>query len=187
MTNAQATYDNSLTDAIANIASKKIGDVSYSDTVNNFMSEYFSDVSTSGMTFADKIEYITDHIDNVSSMTDQITAYKINSEISAAEISPYGDGDLLGNAAQQNTANTAASSGGMAASTILFIAGGVMLLYSALMIGYTVDDYYNPTYEDIPLSMVDMIETQYGDRYIKYDVVREAEAKKNGVNLCRSS
>ena len=180
MTNAQATYDNSLTDAIANIASKKIGNVSYSDTVNNFMSEYFSDVSTSGMTFADKVEYITDHISDVTSTTDQLTAYKINSEISATEISPYGNGDILGNAAQQNTANTAASSGGMATSTILFIAGGVMLLYSALMIGYTIDDYYNPTYEDIPLSMVDMIETQYGDRYVKYDVVREAEAKKNG-------
>ena len=41
--------------------------------------------------------------------------------------------------------------------------------------------YYNPGYDDIPLSMVDMLETQYGDRYIKYDVVREAEEKKDGV------
>ena len=63
---------------------------------------------------------------------------------------------------------------------IFFVAGGVMMIYSVCNILATVYSYYNPDYEDIPLSMVDLVETQDGDRYIKYDVVYEAEARKKG-------
>ena len=46
--------------------------------------------------------------------------------------------------------------------------------------GVSVYNYYNPSYDDIPTAMVDLIETKDGDRYIKYDVVYEAEAQKDG-------
>ena len=62
----------------------------------------------------------------------------------------------------------------------LYILGGAMMLYAAYNLGYTVHSYYNPEYEDIPIAMVDLIVTDDGDRYIKYDVVYEAEPREKG-------
>ena len=45
---------------------------------------------------------------------------------------------------------------------------------------YEIETEYHPDYEDIPLSMVDLIDTIDGDRYIKYDVVLEAETNDKG-------
>ena len=66
------------------------------------------------------------------------------------------------------------------ASTLMMVAGGIMLLYSAVGLGLTVLNYYNPDYEDIPVALVDLIETEDGDRYIKYDAVLEAEEREKG-------
>jgi hypothetical protein len=62
----------------------------------------------------------------------------------------------------------------------LYIAGAAATAYSAYSIGKKIYDYYNPTYDAVPEAMVDLIRTQDGDRYIKYDVVLEAKAKKDG-------
>jgi hypothetical protein len=59
------------------------------------------------------------------------------------------------------------------------VVGGALLLYSAVNTAMTVFNYYHPEYEDIPIALVDRIETVDGDRYIKYDAVFEAEAKPN--------
>jgi hypothetical protein len=62
-------------------------------------------------------------------------------------------------------------------STVLkgcFVIGGIMLVASALKLGYSAWHYYHPDYDDIPTAMVDLINTADGDRYIKYDVVYEA-------------
>lgn len=90
-------------------------------------------------------------------------------------------------AAEQSTQNTiesaaSSSSGGISAvSGMLFIAGGVMMLYSAFRLGKTIYDYYHPNYEDVPTAMVDLVTTADGDRYIKYDVVYNAETNEDGV------
>ena len=63
----------------------------------------------------------------------------------------------------------------------IYIVGGALIFYSALSIGLTVYNYYNPDYEDIPTAMVDIINTDDGDNYIKYDVVYEAIPRKKGV------
>ena len=55
------------------------------------------------------------------------------------------------------------------------------MLYSAFRLGKTVYDHYHPTYEDVPLSMVDLVDTVDGDRFIKYDVVYNAETNEDGV------
>lgn len=60
-------------------------------------------------------------------------------------------------------------------TTFLFIAGGIVMLTSAVIRGISIYNYYHPEYDDIPTSMVDVIDTVDGDRYIKYDVVYEAE------------
>ena len=62
----------------------------------------------------------------------------------------------------------------------LFVVGGALMIYSAYNILSTVYYYYNPEYDDVPIAMVDMIETTDGDRYIKYDVVFEAKTRNDG-------
>jgi hypothetical protein len=78
-------------------------------------------------------------------------------------------------------AATSSSSGIGGVTVFLFIVGGIMMLYSAYNLGKTVYDFYHPTYEDVPLSMVDLVDTVDGDRFIKYDVVYNAETNEDGV------
>ena len=65
----------------------------------------------------------------------------------------------------------------------LYVVGGIMALVSAIRVGYSVWHYYHPNYDDIPTAMVDLIDTVDGDRYIKYDVVYEAEPKDDGTYI----
>ena len=83
--------------------------------------------------------------------------------------------------ARKASEKTAQTVNGMQAFTrALYIVGGVSFLISAITMGISIYNYYNPSYEDIPTAMVDLIKTADGDRYIKYDVVYEAEAKSDG-------
>ena len=78
------------------------------------------------------------------------------------------------------TAVESTSSGITFFSGFILVAGGIMMLYSALNLAMTVYNYYHPDYDDIPIAMVDLIETVDGDRYIKYDAVLEAETNADG-------
>ena len=82
-------------------------------------------------------------------------------------------------AASEKTAETVSSMTGL--THAIYVASGVSLLVSAITMGVSIYNYYNPTYDDIPTAMVDLIDTADGDRYIKYDVVFEAEAKNDGT------
>ena len=62
----------------------------------------------------------------------------------------------------------------------MYVVGGLMALASAIKLGIGIWNYYHPEYDDIPTTMVDLIDTKDGDRYIKYDVVLEAEEKEDG-------
>ena len=62
----------------------------------------------------------------------------------------------------------------------LYVLGGAALIYSVVSITMQIYDYYHPAYDAIPMAMVDLIDTEDGDRYIKYDVVCEAVAKPDG-------
>jgi hypothetical protein len=65
----------------------------------------------------------------------------------------------------------------------MYLVGGALMLYSAYDIIRDIVNYYNPDYDDVPVSMVELVKTVDGDRYIKYDVVYEAEAReKNGYS-----
>ena len=61
-----------------------------------------------------------------------------------------------------------------------FIIGGIMMLISAAKLGYSAWHYYHPSYDSIPIAMVDLIDTVDGDRYIKYDVAYEIKPRSNG-------
>ena len=62
----------------------------------------------------------------------------------------------------------------------IYAVGGLMSLLSAIRLGIGIYNYYHPEYTDIPTAMVDLINTPDGDRYIKYDVVYEAEYNEDG-------
>ena len=75
-------------------------------------------------------------------------------------------------------ASTMTISGGMIA---LYAVSGIMLLYTAFSLGMTIHNYYHPDYTDVPLALVDVIGTDDGDRYIKYDIVYDAETNEDGI------
>ncbi len=66
---------------------------------------------------------------------------------------------------------------------MLYVVSAALMLYSAYSLGTTVWNYYNPDFSDIPVAIVDLIETPDGDRYIKYDAALCAETNDNGVYL----
>ena len=83
--------------------------------------------------------------------------------------------------AQEAAQNTTEAVNKMTGFTnALYIAGGVSMIISAICLGVSVYNYYNPSYDDIPTAMVDLIDTVDGDRYIKYDVVFEVEVQSDG-------
>ena len=130
----------------------------------------------SGYNFEEKVKFLEEFFsrnpahelaDDFDNMTDQLADY-IQHESG------------LESALNKARTATAAAKDGMGLVYGLYIAGGIMMIASAITLGISVYNYYNPTYSDIPTAMVDLINTADGDRYIKYDVVYEAEAKEDG-------
>ena len=78
-------------------------------------------------------------------------------------------------------ANAGQSKAALFGTGFLYIVSGVMMIYSAYSLGMTVYNYYHPDYDDVPIALVDLIKTVDGDRYIKYDVVYNAEVNEEGV------
>lgn len=68
---------------------------------------------------------------------------------------------------------------GMITAT-MYIISGITMLYTAISIGLNVYDYYHPEYEAIPTALVDIIDTEDGDRYIKYDAVTTVDVNEEG-------
>ena len=180
LVNAKNAFEAKLNNSLNAVANQQVGFGNTSncgDFLNQMMSKYFEEMDAGSMTFSNKFTYIQNHAYELQG-ADSLHFSRVESHYSSAKYmfeKTHNKEQYIQDYMQ------AANNPGMAFSTMLFIVGGAMLLASAVSIGLTVLSYYNPGYDDIPLSMVDMIETQYGDRYIKYDVVREAEEKSDGV------
>jgi hypothetical protein len=65
-------------------------------------------------------------------------------------------------------------------TTLFYFLDAALLATSAIALGTKIYDYYHPTYSDIPKAMVDIVNTDKGAVYIKYDVVYEAEPQRDG-------
>ena len=61
---------------------------------------------------------------------------------------------------------------------VLYFLSAAALTYSAISLYNKIYDHYHPTYDEVPTAMVDLVNTPDGDRYIKYDVVYEAQTKE---------
>ena len=162
--------------------------MSYDSYANHLIGKYFAnstDISTTA-TFSDKMTFLRNNFHDISDdlagseriiARNEYSAFKnMDSKIMKAQ-------DAAGIKTEQPAAQTAtatASTGAKIFSGVLYVVGGALMLYSAYSIVMTFVNYYHPDYEDIPLAMVDLINTIDGDRYIKYDVVMSAETNDKG-------
>ena len=161
-------YKNKLTNAANNVANLNAQGTSVATTYGDAIDELFFNayynyngvaVDVNSVSFVNKVYFLRNHY-----IKDKVVlhAYKQMNE-AKGQIAPV-----------SSTAPVSLTTG------IFFVAGGAMMLYSAYNILSTVYHYYHPDYDDIPIAMVDLVETVDGDRYIKYDVVFEVETRKDG-------
>ena len=190
--------DDQTVTAVNKIAGKAVGTYGYEETsMEDVLNTLFAKSSSGSdqvavdawekMDFSSKFDYFNA---NVSQEFNVMTDYKGTMAYNRVK-RLVGDAKETVDSAQstaeestQNAVENAASSSSTGISLsagILYVAGGIMMLYSAFRLGKTVYDYYHPTYEDVPLSMVDLVDTVDGDRFIKYDVVYNAETNEDGV------
>jgi hypothetical protein len=179
-------------ESVNNLATKVAanhGDLTYGQLVDNMINNNLSSInkvlSTSIKNF-DVGNYTT-----LSEKLDMLNQWADSADdILAADLDTLDDIALAAKAANKNafsydfndsySYSKVLYGGGTTLTTILYLAGGAMMLYSAITMGITIYNYYHPDYDDIPTAMVDMIETADGDRFIKYDAVLEAEPKTEG-------
>ena len=143
-------------------------------SIINKTSHSYSSGTVSSWTVQQKLDYLTTQTQYKLTATEEKFISLCNKKLSINQA------DVL--ATQQDKAAAAARVSDLtgAFTGVLYIFGGAMLLYSAISLGMTAYNYYHPDYDDIPMSMVDLIETVDGDRYIKYDAVLEAETNDDG-------
>ena len=179
------------TESINNLATQVVGqsDVTYGqlvdnminnnlDSINNALESTIENFSVNKYTtFSEKLDMLNKWADTA----DDILA----TDLDTLDDIAYATSEANHNAFSYDFNDSYSYSkvlygGGTTLTAILYLAGGAMMLYSAITMGITVYNYYHPDYDDIPTAMVDMIETVDGDRFIKYDAVLEAEAQKEG-------
>ena len=156
------------------VGAEKVTACSIDDILTNFITsnspEYAAE-SVAAWPLADKYQYYS-----------SLRAEILSSDAANENVLKIID-KQLGDIVEKNTAlakseySTNFTFASSAFSAIMYVVGGTLMLYSAYNIIADIVNYYNPDYTDVPLSMVDLIETVDGDRYIKYDVVYEAEAR----------
>lgn len=162
---AQATYNESVNNAITdalNMTEMSNG-VPYADQVDNLFDMYYPDLSREGVySYADKISYLQKaDLDSSNAVEFVRSASQKASEA-------------------KSTVDPVSTFAPMSLFTgLVLVVGGSLMVYSCFNLFSTIHSHYNPDYDDIPIAIVDMVETVDGDRYIKYDVVYEAEARED--------
>lgn len=136
------------------------------DFVDDLLTTYLPNAKTASMTFTGKLGLMSDNANLISSANpDKYLLLGLQKNVTTAQ------------GAVVKPALATPSMGGLTGG--LFVVGGALMLYTAISLGKSIYNYYHPEYDDIPNSMVDLIDTVDGDRYIKYDVVCEVEAQQN--------
>ena len=168
---------------VSNLPAAEIGVGAYGNTfteaVNTLCAKVYSG-STSAFSLADKMKLLSNSTNKlqmvdynaVNNLLDEYhSAYRMQSKY-------YNEATT---AAEDIVASGGMSKMAMFGNGVLYAVSAALMLYSAYTLGRTVWSYYHPKYEDIPTALVDLIETVDGDRYIKYDVVYNAETNDDGV------
>ena len=151
----------------------------YGEMTQGLMQTYCPDVDLTTTSFAEQIQHLEDYLNGHFSKVAQNDAEFIENLSNTAQ--DLSDDAFAYDAAENYSYSKVLYGGGTTFTAILYIVGGVMMLYSAINLGLTVYNYYHPDYDDVPIAMVDYISTIDGDRYIKYDVVYNAETNDDGI------
>ena len=61
-----------------------------------------------------------------------------------------------------------------------YFSGAAISAINAITMYHRIYDHYHPKYHDIPTAMVDLVSTPAGNRHVKYKVVYEVKAQKDG-------
>ena len=154
----------------------------YNDVVNAMVQKYLSNTADFWLNqnFSLKISAIASK-QSVMNPTDLAIVKQMNGDFMHAWSAQSKVAETQLTNAQNMTQSVTSTSAVSGFTVALYIVGGVLMLYSAFSLGMTVYNYYHPDYEDVPIALVDLIETVDGDRYIKYDVVYNAEINDEGV------
>lgn len=134
---------------------------------------------TTQLSFMGKVNYMKNRIADGTvkvSESDQGLVQMMDIKVQKASDSAAGE---YADAAAQGAKKSMSVNIGLVTS-IMYIVSGALMLYAAIDTILDIYNYYNPTYKDIPVAMVDMMSTVDGDRYIKYDVVYEATPQEDG-------
>jgi hypothetical protein len=158
------------------------GDESYISVVNSLYEKYsafnesYKVADWATKSFGDKL----DSVKNM--MIDYYDGAVVNgdtqaiAEMSGEYLDKYNSTSLRGIEQAKASANLSII-GGRIFTGVLYVVGIWALTRSAINLYNKIYDHYHPTYDEIPVSMVDLVRTADGDRYIKYDVVYEAQLK----------
>ena len=180
---------NDTLDNVANVGAEKLGAMQFSDdvltgyvidgtvdlsltyqgVVDHMYSVYVNaNTDLSGMTLIQKMEGLLNQYSSLTQADQQIFT-QITQDLANTQA-------VTANKAIQTITNTNARLAAANKLAIgLYIVGGIMLIYSAISLAITAYNYYHPDYSDVPVALVDLIDTVDGDRYIKYDAVLEVE------------
>lgn len=162
---------------------------SYESIADGLLKRYMPDVDLSSCTFSNKLDYIDDWYATAKAGKSN-TWYADGSHVSynrpTVLDSDISDASTLLRARENTIANTYSydgddelvynkllGGGTTTLTAVMYVVGGLMMLYSAITLGVNVYNYYHPEYDDIPAFMVDLIVTPDGDRYVKYDAAQE--------------
>ena len=190
--NAEAAI-NALSNKLAFGRLNGIGDAyTYEKIVDSTISSYLAKTNQaldySTWSFSEKVAFLDSHIDDIAPIDSlNLSPYRflIAKDVAKAPEEALKAATDAANQAANEAANAAKAAKMAMLKTqflagVMYVVGGAMMIYSAFNLLSTVYNYYHPDYDDIPLAMVDLIETVDGDRYIKYDVVLEAETNADG-------
>ena len=168
-------------EAFENLAAKTIpgGDSTYGQLVDRLISTHLPNTNLKLYnTFSKKVSLLDSWADTADDAVPQADIDAVDDLVNASK--EVNKEAFAYDATENYSYSKVLYGGGTTLTAILYVAGGIMMLYSAITMAVNIYDYYHPEYDDIPTAMVDMIDTVDGDRYIKYDAVLEAEAKKEG-------
>ena len=154
------------------------------DAVNTLFAKAFPELSMIKSSFSNKFGMLTASKSGISANL-SAADYEVLNTIKTQYAEVKGSLDKTFEGWREAGVEIAESSGvsklAMFGTGVLYVVSAALMLYSAYSLGTTVWSYYHPEYEDIPVALVDLIETVDGDRYIKYDVVYNAETNDDGV------
>lgn len=148
--------------------------ITHKDLIDELMFNYYPDIADQAtLPFTTKVSLLEAKFKVAMRPDDQLLFQDTLNQFDAVQTDIVTNGHAQLQNAKDMTVN-AMNNLGTFGTGVLYVVGGALMLFSALTLAIQIDNYYYPMYSDIPVAMVDFIDTDYGDHYVKYDAVYNA-------------